>query len=187
MTAHDSRQSTDIQQKLEVITNLAVLVAAVLVAGYFAYLFMRAPSAGSGASGPQPGMRLAAPDGHDFAQHDRTVVMVLSTNCSHCEADLPFYRELATFLAAPGCTQGLLAVFPNDEKEVEAFRTAHDFWPPSISGTPLATFGVSGTPTLMLVDSRGSIQRVWVGELSPEREQEVLEVVEPLAVCSDST
>jgi len=47
----------------------------------------------------------------------------------------------------------------------------------SIFGQPLASIKVSGTPTLLLVDSAGHIRDAWVGQLQPEQEQEVVDKV----------
>jgi hypothetical protein len=39
---------------------------------------------------------------------------------------------------------------------------------------PLSAVGVSGTPTLLLIDGGGAIKESWVGKLPPDKETEVL-------------
>lgn len=185
-TTESSRPPRGFKRNLEVATNVAVLIAAVLVATYFVLLFIRSPSEAPIGGGPEPGVRLVAPEGHDFARYDQTLLLVLSTQCAHCEADVPLYRDLATATGRADCGHGLLALFPNDAEAVSAFQAAHDFWAPSVADVSLSSYGVTGTPTVMLVDRRGAVERVWVGELSPEREKEILDLVGPQAVCSGS-
>lgn len=38
----------------------------------------------------------------------------------------------------------------------------------------LGEMGLSGTPTLILVDERGNVSDVWVGALPPHRQEEVI-------------
>jgi hypothetical protein len=38
----------------------------------------------------------------------------------------------------------------------------------------LGAIGVSGTPTLLLVDNKGAVKQSWLGKLSPDKETEVL-------------
>lgn len=182
-----SRRS--IKDQLETVTTVAVLVAAVLVAAYFVTLFVRdAPvrtQPGSEA-GPPLGMRLTPPDEHAFSPSKKTFLLALSTTCSHCTADVPFYRQLLSIAEMADCSYEILAVFPNEEHEVDEFRATHDFWPRAVADVPLATVGVSGTPTVVLVDSQGVVEAVWVGELSPESEQEIFALVGPQSVCRGS-
>lgn len=186
MGPNGRQASPGIRQTLETATNVAVLVAAVLVTAYFGVLFFRGGSTGQTGNSPQPGLRLAAPDGYDFGQHDHTLILALSTDCAHCLADAPFYRELAYIAGAADCSHGLLALFPDDPDAVGDFQATHELWAPVVANTSLDAIGVSGTPTIMLVDRDGAVERVWVGELSADREQEILELVGPQTVCSGS-
>jgi hypothetical protein len=48
----------------------------------------------------------------------------------------------------------------------------------SLPAVNYSTLGVTGTPTLVLVDSTGRIVDFWVGKLSEVEQQEVIEAVE---------
>jgi hypothetical protein len=37
---------------------------------------------------------------------------------------------------------------------------------------------VSGTPTLLLLDSKGRVERAWIGQLNPQGEKELIATVE---------
>jgi hypothetical protein len=43
---------------------------------------------------------------------------------------------------------------------------------------PLNTIQVTGTPTLLLLDSNGRVARAWVGQLTPQGEKELIAAVE---------
>jgi hypothetical protein len=43
---------------------------------------------------------------------------------------------------------------------------------------PLNSIQVSGTPTLFLVDAKGSIEHSWVGALTPQGEKDVIATLE---------
>jgi hypothetical protein len=42
----------------------------------------------------------------------------------------------------------------------------------------LSSIQVSGTPTLFLVDAKGSIEHSWIGELNPQGEKDVIATLE---------
>jgi len=164
--------------KLEAATNIAVLIAAVLVAGYFAHVFLARADSPRPPGGPEPGTRLAAPAGHDWASHSRTFVLALRTDCSYCEESMPFYRRLVDTVAAHP-SYGLIAAFPNPQPEVEQSLARHRLQIPIVAGASLGSLGVSATPTVLLVNSDGTVLRVWLGRLAPEHEQELLEAIKP--------
>jgi len=43
---------------------------------------------------------------------------------------------------------------------------------------PLDSLQVSGTPTLLLLDAQGRVERAWVGQLTFQREKEVIAAAE---------
>jgi thioredoxin-related protein len=46
----------------------------------------------------------------------------------------------------------------------------------------LSTIGVTGTPTLLLVDSTGKVANVWQGKLQPDQEAGVLAVLKKVVL-----
>lgn len=46
-----------------------------------------------------------------------------------------------------------------------------------IKQAQLHSLGIKGTPTLLLVDNYGTIKKAWVGKLSRDKEQEVLNLL----------
>jgi hypothetical protein len=68
----------------------------------------------------------------------------------------------------------MIAVFPEDLAAAQQFMSDEHLQVSSVQHVDLSMLGVNGTPTMFLVNSEGRIVRVWFGELSPDREKEVL-------------
>lgn len=163
--------------RLETATNLAVLVAAVFVVVYFARLSFGAGAAPSGPDGPPVGMRLANLEGFDWSEHERTLVLALRTDCVYCEASIPFYRKLAAASQTSNPPFALLSAFPQPASEVESHQSSAGLRMPTVANADLHALGVNGTPTLILVDRRGTVLNTWVGQLASEGELEVMQAL----------
>jgi hypothetical protein len=124
---------------------------------------------------PVAGSVLALP-GVDFATADQTLVFVLSTACHFCSDSAPFYRRLVAATADRGRT-ALVAVLPQRENEGRAYLSQLGVNIPRVVQRPLASVGTGGTPTLVLVDRRGEVQRVWMGRLPTAAEEDVITAV----------
>jgi hypothetical protein len=94
--------------------------------------------------------------------------------CLHCRASVPFYRQLQSMVASTTNRVGVVAVFPNPPDKVRTFLEQFNLDIPVVSNTPLEQLAVSGTPTLILADSVGTVVRVWVGELDAKERRELL-------------
>jgi hypothetical protein len=64
-------------------------------------------------------------------------------------------------------------VLPQDEAEARKYVESLGLKIDDIRKVSLDSIGVSGTPTLILVDRAGKVKKVWVGQLPAERESEV--------------
>ena len=160
--------------RLETATNIAVFVAAVFVAVYFARLSFGAGASASGSEGPRVGMRLADLEGFDWSEHDRTLVLALRTDCVYCEASIPFYRKLAAVAQTSNPPFALLSAFPQPASEIESHQSTVGLGIRSVANADLHALGVEGTPTLILIDRRGTVLKTWVGQLRPDDELDVL-------------
>jgi len=187
MPSDRDRTPHGLKHALETATNIAVLLAAILVAAYFGLLFLRGDFQRS-PNGPREGTRLPSLTGYDLARHEQTLILALQTDCSYCEASLPFYRQLAAAAARDDCGTGLLAVFPEEDQDVADFVDGNDLRVPTLAGVSLSSLGVAGTPTLMLVDAAGTVRGVWVGSLQSDDERKVLDIFYgPQSVCGASS
>ena len=165
-------------KKVEVLANVAVIVTSivlcsVLVKRYFLTpkqtVTAAAPSTPSAnapkASALQPGTKISLP-GIDWSKNSRTVVLALSTTCRFCSESGPFYQKLEQ--QKPG-TVGLVAVLPQSVEDSRDYLNKLGVKTATLIQGSLSSIGVSGTPTLLLVDQNGSLIASWVGKL-PDNE-----------------
>lgn len=108
----------------------------------------------------------------DWAKNKRTFVLYLSTNCRYCQESSPFYQTLAKEAASKGVP--LVAVFPQDVEAAKTYLKSHDIDITQVVSNSLASIGVAATPTLLVVDDKGSISEFWRGKLNSDREKQVL-------------
>jgi peroxiredoxin len=120
---------------------------------------------------PHAGEIIADIEGANFSQADRTLVMALKIGCGFCEESIPFYNRLAGLQMAN--TQ-FIAVFPDNPAEVSTFVEKHSLTIRTLAGVQLRGLGISGTPTLILVDNKKAIIKAWSGKLSPEGEEQLI-------------
>ena len=164
-------------KRIELVANVAIIIAAVLLAALTANKFFFSPESGPTgqavtSQGIKVGDKVALPD-FNWAQSERTLVLALSTNCHFCTESAPFYQRVAAEILKHRGTR-LVTVVP---QSVEAARKYLDELGVAIDDvrqSPLNAVGVRGTPTLILVDKEGIAKRVWVGKLPDGAQSEVI-------------
>jgi thioredoxin-related protein len=161
---------------LEVATNVAVLLVAIAVLGTFVANLTRK-------SGPQlhvgleKGQALADIPSINYSNSPKTMLIAMSTKCHYCSESAPFYKQLVDAYHASGNQIRLVAVFPESENEVKAYIQQQQLDIETVSSVNFQSINVSGTPSLILVDSRGKIQDFWLGKLPNDVEQQVLKSI----------
>jgi hypothetical protein len=163
----DAANST-IARKLEVAANVCIVIVALVAVGLVArnYWLKR--------SEPKP---VAA--GEHFAlknvnwqESGNTVVFGISTTCHFCTESAPFYRELVQKCAAQRVRT--IAVLPQPVDVSKAYLANEGVVVNEIRQEALPDLKIRGTPTLVLIDSKGIVKGVWIGKLSPDAEKELL-------------
>jgi hypothetical protein len=156
----------------EYVTNAAVLAVAIVV---LATYFTKAHT------GPTSGQGRVLRGAHiDLTKFGVTpaklnIVLALSTTCHFCEENTDFYRDLAQIPTA-GKTR-LFAVFPQKAADATLYLDQHGIRVDSIRSSPLSDYKVSATPTILLVDERGTVTDSWVGSLEKDQRSKVLDEV----------
>ena len=167
---HPGKRSAE--QRLGLAVNIAILCVCVLICAVLTKRFLLSPLAPSPqrASAPAVGSRLTLP-GERWGSE--TLVMAVSTTCHYCSSSAPFYQRLLP--AASAHHVKVVAVLPQPHEEATAYLT-HLGLPAGLEAVqaPLSTIDVNGTPTLLLVDGSGVVQKSWVGQLPSAQEQDVL-------------
>lgn len=155
-----------LKSTLEIATNIAVLLVAIAALSTLAIIVFLKP--------PTPNLRLGLEKGKIFAQipkvdygsREQTLLIVLNTNCSYCLESVPFYRRV--FDAQPQGSKSLhiVALFPNSAKEAARYVKENQLTVETVADVDLGVLGISGTPTMILVNSRGEVKNFWLGKLS---------------------
>ncbi len=161
--------------KLETIVNVTVVVMALAVG----FVVLRGKIAG-----PQiprliaPGDRLGQVPGIDWSRHRRTLVLALNSGCHFCQDSVPFYEKLAQARHAERDGFAMVAVFPNADGEVYQFAQPERLNIRSVPAVSFEKLRVNATPTLILVNSEGLVEKVWIGILTAKQEMDLLKMAE---------
>ncbi len=121
---------------------------------------------------PPVGSSILLP-GVAWRANERTLLLVLSTDCHFCSEGASFYRRVAN--EASPKRIGVIAAFPQDTGTGKRFLNDLIIPITNIVQTSLDAIHVKGTPTLILLDKKGLVMQTWLGRLPPELEQEVMD------------
>ena len=165
-------------KRLEVLANIAIVITSVVLCSVLAkkYFFsptkQEAPVEAVASKSPassasrrlsiQVGTKISLP-GIDWTKSTRTVVLALSTNCHFCSESAPFYQELQQQKLND---VRLVAVFAQPVEDSRDYLNKLGLRVSDVVQSSLSSVGVSGTPTLLLIDNEGSVTDSWVGKLS---------------------
>ena len=108
----------------------------------------------------------------DWKRSERSLVFFLSKNCYYCTSSAPFYRQLTGAAVQRNVT--LLAVLPDSPEEAKAYLQAIELPIEELHTGPLSSYKIAGTPTVLLVNTSGTVEKVWFGAATG-RENQILE------------
>ena len=122
--------------------------------------------------GVPTGSKVSLPD-TDWKKNEQTLLLVLDTGCAYCTASAPFYQEIVRETAHNRRVQ-LIAALPQEISNSKQYLSGLNVPIDEIRQSTLTALGVKGTPTLILINSKGEVMQSWPGKLSFEKEKEVL-------------
>ena len=162
----------------EIGSNVAIILLAVLV-GYFAFNRFLSPTppapANADVSAIKPGSKLSVKN-VDFSKSEKSLMLVLSTECKYCTDSVPFYQRLVERNSIDKKLQ-IVATFTQEPAEAAKYLIEKNLSVDQIVKTDPSEIQVRGTPTMILMDKTGTVLETWAGKLSPEKETEVAERV----------
>jgi hypothetical protein len=165
-----------VYKKIELVANVAIIITAVLLVALAANRYFFTPQSASDQAAARQsikaGDKVTLPD-FNWAQSERTLLLVLSTNCRYCTESAPFYQRLAQEKTKRGGTR-LVAVLPQDDAASRKYLSDHGVSVDEIRRAALGDIPVGGTPTLILADQTGAVITSWIGKLESDKEAEVL-------------
>jgi hypothetical protein len=167
-------QVNSLFKRIELVANLAIIVVAI----FFAVVLIRSyvipkPSATQADTtfGIRTGTKLIVPD-VDWSASRQTLVLALSTTCRFCSDSAPFYQRLAQE-REKNPNLRLVALFPQATSVSRSYLQELGVNVDDVKQSTFESFGVNGTPTLILVNNQGIVEESWRGRLIPEKEAEV--------------
>lgn len=177
-------------KKVEVLANIAVIVASLVLSSVLVkkYFFPGGSTIALTAPTPQPppvfargpksppiklGAKIVLP-GLDWSKSSRTILLALSTKCRFCTESAPFYQQI---LQKKSTDVQVVAVLPQPVEDSRKYLDELGVQLREVVQAGLTTVGVSGTPTVILIDRNGVVQNTWIGKLSADDVQSVLELI----------
>jgi len=112
--------------------------------------------------------------GVDWSRNGQTLVLAISTHCHFCTESTPFFRQIAKEKRKD---IKLLAVLPESVAEGEQYLSREGVHVDRVSQLSLASAGIPGTPTMLLVDSGGVVTHFWAGKLDPPVQEQVMSLL----------
>ncbi|MFZ3245213.1 MAG: redoxin family protein, partial [Candidatus Acidiferrales bacterium] len=112
--------------------------------------------------------------GYGWQSNPQSLVLAIRKGCHFCEASMPFYRKLYDLEKSNALKAKMIAVLPDSATDAFEVLSTQNLPMPFISGANLSSLSVSGTPTLILVDRNGKVEKTWVGQLNSAGEESVL-------------
>ena len=150
---------------LETVTSVAVLLVAVAALSGFANNYFSEPPFAVFRTGLERGMVLGSIPSVDYQSSRHTLLIALNTNCSYCRESIPFYRKLALANDQSEKPLRIVAVFPNKTAEVANYARENDLLLDTVAGVELSRLNISGTPSMILINSNGEVKDFWIGKL----------------------
>jgi hypothetical protein len=180
---------TRLAQALEVLANLALIVAALLF-GAVLIRSLRSPTAEKKTQSTLPPVtQRVIQKGQVIgglhinpAGSARTLLLALSTTCHFCTDSASFYQRIST---ERGHTY-LVAIFPQEPREGERYLANLGVKVDEVKQVAFGELGITGTPTLALIDSEGKVLNIWEGLLPSSGENEVIERMKQDATTNHS-
>jgi hypothetical protein len=162
--------------KLEKLTHI-LLIAVCCIAGFLlieSRLSRNSPESGAAALVGQP-IRLP---GVDWQATPMTVVLQISSNCHFCNESMPFYHKLVEARHRQGDRVGLIVASQDGIRLMQDHLAGQQLIVDKVLHARLDSMGLTGTPTILLVDARGVVKRTFLGKLDSSGERQLLSIVE---------
>lgn len=158
-------------KKLEQYSNIAVIVVAIIFIAWFAETRFAVHKA------PAP---VASPIGKKISLASvslapENVVLGLSTVCHFCQMNTGLYKRLAGMQERGKIS--VIAVIPQEESEAKEYLAKDGLETNLLAGRSLSDFYINGTPTILLVDSKGIVRKAWMGALNQPQQNKVVDAI----------
>ena len=114
-----------------------------------------------------------------WGRSSKTVVVALTSQCKFCTASLPFYNRLSKLRARPGSSFSIIVISPESSDVVVKLLSGAGILADQVLSADFSKLGFRGTPSVFIVDSRGTVKRTFVGQLDGPGESGLLAELMP--------
>ncbi len=90
---------------------------------------------------------------------------------SFCTESAPIFQQLSQ---KSGKTFKIVAVLPESVSASHQYLEGHGAHVDQIKQMPLDKIGVTGTPSMLLIDSSGRVKQTWFGKLPADEQAQAL-------------
>jgi rhodanese-related sulfurtransferase len=111
--------------------------------------------------------------GLDWSKSEQTLLLVMQEDCKYCAKSSRFYREIIEGLSGRNDVR-VVAVFPESVSDSENYLSQLGLSINDRKEVSLLSLGIKEVPTLVLVNNNGVVNNVWIGQLPPKKEAEVI-------------
>lgn len=119
----------------------------------------------------EPGDRIPIIQGQDYGSYDRTLILYLNSGCRFCTESMTFYRAIADELKTRRHAVQVVAIAIESEVAIQTYLTQYGVRvdkAASVTGSEWSK--LRATPTILIVDHQGIVEKAWVGKL-PNRDE----------------
>jgi hypothetical protein len=160
--------------------NIVLVVTCILTCGDIIYKFASSRAADAARiersknSGPREGSTIALA-GQDWSRARKgTLLFGISKDCHFCTQSGPFFKRV---VATAGSDVAMIALAPDPAEQTRQYLSGLGVAIPDVRQISLSAVGVRATPTLMFVNRSGVVEKVWVGTVTGENQQEALDFI----------
>jgi thioredoxin-related protein len=121
------------------------------------------------------GETIAVP-GVSFTSRDRTLLLVTQKGCRYCDQSMPFYQALGADDALGKRTQ-IVLLAPDEEAVSREELAQRGVRVDKVIRMSLSQLKVRGTPTAIVVNRQGVIERVLPGLLDEARQAQLMDAL----------
>ena len=166
----ENTSSNSFQRWIEISANIAIIVIAITVVLVFTknFFFASKERPRSIAAGFRLNQQPV-----NWPISKKNGVLVLSTTCHYCKESSKFYEQLVK--DCRNVHTPTIAFFPQPVEQAQTYLKSEGVDVDQVVSADFHLLQIGGTPTLLLVDDHGTVQKIWLGKLNDMKEKEVLD------------
>src|SRR5580700_2236341 len=163
--------------RLETVTHVCVIGLCCLAGGLLIeQRFFSSPDAESVPVRELVGREVKLP-GADWQAAPISVLLQISSTCDFCNESMPFYKQIIETQHAQATKVPVIVVSRDAVSVMRKHLENQQVMVDQVLHSRLESLGTV-TPTIYIVDSKGLVKRVFVGEFDSSGEKELLSIIE---------